>query len=494
MSTSDKGYQSVIHGLDGVCESFRTLVDQVNFEQIRDNVAKVSTQSNSQKEMLERLKEKIETLMEKNNLLESKNTALTILYEVSTQSNSQKEMLERLREKIETLMAKNTALTILYQKSIFLKEEDAIPYASRSSGTEDENGSEEEIEEKPIRSMSNGEDVEAETICQVIDDVLCKIEDKAFDEEIQAETIRQVIDDILRQIEDKAFEEIKKHRLRTRIFGDLKEIGKLGLRKQVIDDILRQIEDNIFVESNLVNPQFKSRDLNKTNQLLSEEFLHDLILMFAKRPTTEPFTTPDGYPIQMKCHSWWTDDEHNFKQKMIFFMESLSDPYLNIRDPIEESLWSPVEPSEFTRLTDLKIAFEDGEALESEGGGEDEDEKGLQIWNADLDQIKTIVDYIGECFFLTEDIAGLKKRKFKNEFNVVRGDDFTWENLKKSFEVIVHNFENRKLTQFEPQGGSKFQTRLGEDPSWGSDSVEDYKTKTETYLRTKGFSRRLQAP
>ena len=49
MSTSDKGYQSVINGLDGVRESLRTLVDQADFAEIRDNIASVSKKSKIQK-------------------------------------------------------------------------------------------------------------------------------------------------------------------------------------------------------------------------------------------------------------------------------------------------------------------------------------------------------------------------------------------------------------------------------------------------------------
>ena len=306
----------------------------------------------------------------------------------------------------------------------------------------------------------------------------------------------EFIDEILRDIEDKVFVDVEQKErrnkvVRARVLENLKELNKLTGRKPVIDDILRQIEDNVFVDSDLVNPKFKSRDFNKKDQFLSAEMLHKVILSFVGNPTIEPFKKPQGYPVQMKSHLWWTDDEHNFKQKMIFFMESLSDPYLNIGDPIEESLLPQVQASKFIRLTDDNIAFEDGEDLESEGGGEDE--KGPRIWNASPGQITTIVDYIGKNFFL-DGGGDLQQRKFKNLFNRVSGDAFTAENLKNSIAVIVHNFLNGKLSPFKPDDGSTFQTRLGEDPSWGPDGVDKYKERTENYLATDLFSTILIAP
>jgi hypothetical protein len=307
----------------------------------------------------------------------------------------------------------------------------------------------------------------------------------------------EFIDEILRDIEDKVFVDVEQKErrnkvVRARVLENLKELNKLTGRKPVIDHILRQIEDNVFVDSELVNPKFKSRDFNRKDQFLSAEMLHEVILRFAKNPTVEPFTTPEGYPVQMKSHLWWTDNEHNFKQKIIFFMEHLRDSDLNIRDPIENHLLSQIRASKFNRLTDLEVAFEDEEALESEGGGEDEDEKGPWIWNASPDQITTIVDYIGKNFFLDGD-GDLKDRKFKNKFNSASGDAFTPKNLQNSYAVIVHNFENGKLSSFKPDDGSTFQTQLGEDPSWGPDG-ENYKERTERYLFTYGFSRMVQAP
>ena len=430
MSTSDEGYQRVIDGLDGVCERFTFLTRQMDFAEIQRNIEIVSKQSKSQKEMLERLRGKIETLTDRNDLLECQNLALQVVCEKIC-----------------------------------------------GSGTEDENGSEEKIEE-PIRSISHGEDMEAETT--------------------------KVIDEILREIVDKAFVDVEKRRK----------------RKSVIDNILRQIEDNVFVDLDLETPKFKSRDLNKKDQFLSAEFLHQVILGFVSSPTIQQFTTPEGYPVQMKSHLWWEDLEHGLKDKMIAFMEHLPDSYLNIGqfktlefdttdqslsaeilhrifaknptiepltgDPIDESLWPQIRASKFNPLTDLEIEFE------AEGGGEDKDKKGLRIWNASPDQITMIVDYIGKNFFL-DGGGDFKKRKFKNLFNRVSGDAFTADNLKNSIAVIVHNFLNGKLSSFKPDEGSTFQTRLGEDPSWGPDG-ENYKERTVKYLATEVFSDMLKAP
>ena len=72
MSTSDEGYQSVIDGLDGVCESFTLLTRQMKFARVLKQV--------ENEEILERLRGKIETLMEMNWNLEVENTGLKIRY------------------------------------------------------------------------------------------------------------------------------------------------------------------------------------------------------------------------------------------------------------------------------------------------------------------------------------------------------------------------------------------------------------------------------
>jgi hypothetical protein len=124
VTLDNEGYQSVLNELDRICESFR-MFDQVNFENIRDNIATVSTQSNSQKEMLERLREKIETLMEKNGNLEVENTHMKLIYSIQT---------------------------------VVIIDKDE---SGSSSGTEDGKGSgeesEEDIEEETIRPMSRKE-------------------------------------------------------------------------------------------------------------------------------------------------------------------------------------------------------------------------------------------------------------------------------------------------------------------------------------------------
>ena len=120
MSTSDEGYQSVIDGLDGVCESFTLLTRQMKFAEIQRNIEIVSNQSKSQMQMLERLGEKIETLMERNCNLEAR-----VLRQVENE-----EILERLRGKIETLMemnwnleVENTGLKIRYNEEIVVLRE-----------------------------------------------------------------------------------------------------------------------------------------------------------------------------------------------------------------------------------------------------------------------------------------------------------------------------------------------------------------------------------
>jgi hypothetical protein len=320
MSTSDKGYQSVINGLDGVCESFRTLVDQADFEHVLDNIASVSKQSNSQEAMLEILREEIEALKEQNRLLQCENASLNILYRDQTvfvrgESGSSdgtedgKGSGEESEEESEEENIKDT------ENERFRYRNSKQEYAS-TSGTEEEQisveESEEDIEEENIGHISQNKAIVSSYI---------EINDKVFVDEEGSSSSEE--------------KERRTNVVRAKVLEDLEEMKKQTVRTQVIDGLLRQLGDNVFVNENLVTPQFKSRDFNTDNNLLNEGNFYQLIEGFLNNPTVEPFQQPEGYPVQMKYHSWWDDELHDFKGKLKKYLDYLEEKQTH-SDNLEE--------------------------------------------------------------------------------------------------------------------------------------------------------------
>jgi hypothetical protein len=442
MAAPDQGYERVLDELETISATFNTLVDNLDFSNIREYIEKVSTQSHEQMEMLESSKKKIIFLRAQNNALQEQNTTLQHENTMLTMNKNVTTVIvkeEHGPDSSSSSAEASPVLTHRRQPSVGNHQSDPI---LEGSETEDGSETDDEPNEQLFDSTEGGEGGEGGE------------EEEGVSEGEEGKKPTQMHD------------------------IDLEN------RTVIINKVLELLGDHVFFSKDLKMIQSRDCPLVKSWNRVT---FRKLILGFLRNFDPAPFTQYDRiYHVQMKALPEWDSENNSWKNQARIYMEKLKDLQIDI----EKEGGVPISVGAFVypdQKQEMEISDERDPEVEEEEyleRGEEEDENGVRVWRGDSWQIKKILDYIGNYFFV-EDTDLEPKYKFR--FNGGQGHKLTLVNLEKSTQIVVLHFKNKTLAPFSPQNGSKFKIRMENHKLWGPEGDGNLKGKIEAYLEDPLF-------